>query len=39
MVDGIDKDAQLVKLLDFGVDFGQGHLFGLPRPAEKRDIY
>ncbi|MFY7778102.1 MAG: EAL domain-containing protein [Elstera sp.] len=39
MVDGIEKDAQLVKLLDFGVDFGQGSLFGLPRPAEKRDIY
>ncbi len=39
MVDGIDKDAQLVRLLDFGVDFGQGALFGQPRPAEKRDIY
>ena len=39
MVDGVEKDAQLVRLLDFGVDFGQGSLFGLPRPAEKRDIY
>lgn len=39
MVDGVEKDTQLVKLLDFGVDFGQGSLFGLPRPAEKRDIY
>ncbi|GFZ77309.1 hypothetical protein GCM10011497_01210 [Elstera cyanobacteriorum] len=39
MVDGIEKDAQLVSILDYGVDFGQGALFGLPRPAEKRDVY
>ncbi len=39
MVDGIEKDSQLVSLLDYGVDFGQGALFGQPRPAEKRDIY
>ncbi len=39
MVSGIDRDAQLVSVLDYGVDFGQGALFGLPRPAEKRDVY
>lgn len=34
IVDQIDGEATLLDLLDFAVDFGQGRLFGEPRPSE-----
>lgn len=36
IVEKIEDEATLVELLDLPVDFGQGYLFGEPRPA--RDI-
>jgi cyclic-di-GMP phosphodiesterase TipF (flagellum assembly factor) len=34
IVSGIDTDAQLLEMLDYAIDFGQGLLFGEPRPAD-----
>jgi cyclic-di-GMP phosphodiesterase TipF (flagellum assembly factor) len=31
IVEKIEHDSDLVELLDFEVDFGQGYLFGEPR--------
>ena len=31
IVEKIEDEKQLVELLDFGIDFGQGYLFGEPR--------
>ena len=36
IVSGIDTDPMLLDLLDYAIDFGQGTLFGEPRPAELR---
>lgn len=36
VVTGIDSETKLLKLLDFAIDFGQGRIFGEPRPAEPR---
>jgi cyclic-di-GMP phosphodiesterase TipF (flagellum assembly factor) len=36
MVSGVSADNELVDLLDFAVDYGQGLLFGAPRPAESK---
>lgn len=33
IVERIETDAQLVELLELGIDYGQGYLFGEPRPA------
>jgi cyclic-di-GMP phosphodiesterase TipF (flagellum assembly factor) len=34
IVSGIDTDKTLLDLLDYAIDFGQGALFGEPRPAD-----
>lgn len=34
IVSGIDTDPMLLDLLDYAIDFGQGALFGEPRPAD-----
>ena len=34
VVSGIDTDKTLLDLLDYAIDFGQGALFGEPRPAD-----
>ncbi len=31
----IESDEQLVELLELGIDYGQGYLFGEPRPARQ----
>ena len=31
IVEKIEEEEQLVELLDYGIDFGQGYLFGTPR--------
>ncbi len=31
----IEQEEQLVELLEFGIDFGQGYLFGAPRPSRE----
>ena len=31
----IEQEEQLVELLEFGIDFGQGYLFGAPRPSRQ----
>ncbi len=31
IVEKIETEAQVVELLDYGIDFGQGYLFGAPR--------
>lgn len=36
MVTGVNEEAQLVDLLDFAVDYGQGTIFGGPRPADRK---
>jgi cyclic-di-GMP phosphodiesterase TipF (flagellum assembly factor) len=36
IVSGVDSDPMLLDLLDYAIDFGQGALFGEPRPAELR---
>ena len=33
IVDMIEKERSVVDVLDFNVDFGQGYLFGSPRPV------
>lgn len=33
VVDHVEEEATVVELLDFDVDYGQGYLFGEPRPA------
>lgn len=33
IVDGIETERMLVELLEFSIDFGQGYLFGEPKPA------
>lgn len=33
----IEQEQQLVELLDYGIDFGQGYLFGEPRPSRTDD--
>ncbi|WP_119167565.1 EAL domain-containing protein [Algihabitans albus] len=35
IVERIESDAQLVELLELGIDYGQGYLFGEPRPARE----
>ena len=35
IVDKIEAERTVVELLDYGVDFGQGFLFGEPRPARE----
>lgn len=35
IVEKVEDEESLRELLDFGIDFGQGHLFGEPRPARK----
>ncbi len=37
IVEKIETENQLVELLDLGVDFGQGYLFGEPRLSRKPD--
>ena len=36
IVEKIEKEEQLVDLLDYGINYGQGYLFGTPRLS--RDI-
>lgn len=36
IVTGIETDATVLDLLDYAVDFGQGRVFGEPRPADPR---
>ena len=31
IVEKIEEEEQLIELLDYGIDFGQGYLFGTPR--------
>ncbi len=31
IVEKIEEEDQLIELLDYGIDFGQGYLFGTPR--------
>ena len=31
IVEKIEQEEQLIELLDYGIDFGQGYLFGTPR--------
>ena len=33
VVERVEEESELVELLDYGIDFGQGYLFGEPRPA------
>ena len=33
----IEEESQLVELLDYGIDFGQGYLFGAPRLSRDSD--
>ncbi len=33
IADRIETEAQVVEVLDYSVDFGQGYLFGQPRPS------
>jgi cyclic-di-GMP phosphodiesterase TipF (flagellum assembly factor) len=35
VVEKIEDEAALKNLLDYGIDFGQGYLFGEPRPARE----
>ena len=35
IVEKIEREEQLVELLEFGIDFGQGYLFGAPPRAAK----
>lgn len=34
VVERIETESQLVELLDFNIDYGQGYLFGEPRPSK-----
>ena len=34
IVSGVESDPMLLDLLDYAIDFGQGALFGEPRPAD-----
>jgi len=38
IVDMIEKERSVVDVLDFNVDFGQGYLFGSPRPVRDEVI-
>ncbi len=38
IVDKIETEEQLVKLLDLEIDYGQGHLFGIPKEWIKKPI-
>lgn len=33
----VETEPIVLELLDYGVDFGQGYLFGVPRPAREED--
>ena len=33
VVERVEDESELIELLDYGIDFGQGYLFGEPRPA------
>ena len=33
IVEKVESEETLVELLEYGIDFGQGYLFGEPRPA------
>ena len=35
IVEKIEQEEQLVELLEFGINFGQGYLFGAPRPSRE----
>jgi EAL domain-containing protein (putative c-di-GMP-specific phosphodiesterase class I) len=32
IVEQVEDETQVAKLLDYGVDLAQGHLFGKPKP-------
>lgn len=34
VVEGIDTEADLLNILDYAIDFGQGEIFGLPRESD-----
>lgn len=33
IVERVEDESDLIELLDYGIDYGQGYLFGEPRPA------
>ena len=39
IVERIEDEKTVVQLLEFNVDFGQGYLFGEPRPIREFDRY
>ena len=34
IIEEIETEQMLIELLDFNIDYGQGHLFGAPRPSK-----
>ncbi|MDA5193935.1 EAL domain-containing protein [Govanella unica] len=37
IVEKIEDEAEVIEVLDFGVEYGQGYLFGEPRPSRDDD--
>lgn len=37
VVEKVEEEEQLIELLDYGIDFGQGYLFGPPRLSREGD--
>ncbi len=37
IIEKVEEEEQLVELLDYGIDFGQGYLFGPPRLSREGD--
>jgi cyclic-di-GMP phosphodiesterase TipF (flagellum assembly factor) len=37
VVEKVEAEEQLIELLDYGIDFGQGYLFGPPRLSREGD--
>ena len=33
----VEQESQVIELLEFGIDFGQGYLFGEPRLSRDED--
>ena len=33
IVEKVEAESRLIDLLDYEIDYGQGYLFGAPRPA------